>query len=303
MTARRPASPVLSADHQRAGARPTLGWAPDLKIEVAAVVVSCVLGVLLLAGLALVSTGVGGQAVTGAPIGTAVVTAGAVGRSGALTLADMDALSSSVRPTGGVTRLVTGTSSLVLTDTNPRLSVVGVDSSFTQVSGLAVARGTFFTTADSTAANRVAVLGQAAAARLFPNGQSPIQQTISIRRQPFIIVGVLAQSRAAGGVEADNTVFVPFQTGQIRLFGTLSAYQLLFGVRDASEATAVRNQVQQVLRQRHHLVLGQPDDFTVQTAPTSSPAAGGGILQTVARILGLVHQYTCTAKAMCSAPS
>ena len=68
-------------------------------------------------------------------------------------------------------------------------------------------------------ANNVAVIGQTVATNLFPDGQSPIGQLIRIRNVPFTVVGVLASKGSTGFGDQDDTIMIPFQTGQVRLFG------------------------------------------------------------------------------------
>jgi putative ABC transport system permease protein len=226
--------------------------------------------------------------------------AGAAGRPGALTIADVDAIARAVPGVSVMSRVVLGASPLVVAEADPQALVQGVDPAYAQLWSSSVARGDFFSVQDATAANRVAVLGQTVADRAFPNGQSPIGQTIRIRNLPFTVVGVLASHVSLGAANTDNSVLVPFQTAQVRLFGTTSMYELVLQVPDTTQADLVTAQVQQVLRQRHKVGPGQADDFAVRTdssASTTQPNTSA--LQILGRVVRDVQQYTCEAKALC----
>src|SRR6202035_5312722 len=98
----------------------------------------------------------------------------------------------------------------------------------------------------------------------------------------------------------DNSVLVPFQTAQVRLFGTTSMYELVLQVPDAAQADLVTAQVQQVLRQRHKVGPGQPDDFAVHTDSTASATtSSSNPLQFLATAVRDVQHYTCIAKGLC----
>jgi len=221
-------------------------------------------------------------------------------RPGALTIADVDTIARAIPGVSITSRVVSGASPTVVVDRDPLALVQGVDPAYAQLWSGSVARGDFFSAQDASAANRVAVLGQTVATTLFPNGQSPIGQTIRVRNLPFTVVGVLANHTPLGPQTPDDTVLVPFQTAQVRLFGTGSMYELVLQVPDASHADIVTAQVQQLLRQRHRVGPGQTDDFTVRTGSISSAAQPSDVgAQTLRRTIGEVQHYGCVAKGIC----
>jgi putative ABC transport system permease protein len=104
------------------------------------------------------------------------------------------------------------------------------------------------------------------AATPFPNGQSPVGQLIRIRNVPFTVVGVLASKGASAGPggDQDDTIMIPFQTGQVRLFGATSINQIVVQVADASNISNVSAQLTTLLRQQHKLQSGAADDFSIR---------------------------------------
>ena len=149
--------------------------------------------------------------------GCGVVSTGTPGAASgrALTTADADAI---VRTVPGVTlisRVVFGTAAVGVGNQGPPTDIQAVDATYALNPAVQVAHGAFFTAEDAIAANRVAVLGAQEASSLFAGAQSPIGQTIRIGALPFTVVGVLDGQSAP----SDGSVLIPFQTGQVRLFG------------------------------------------------------------------------------------
>src|SRR4029077_13427285 len=102
------------------------------------------------------------------------------------------------------------------------------------------------------------------ASSLFPNGQSPIGQLIRIRNVPFTVVGVLQSKGASGFGDQDDTVMIPFRTGQVRLFGTQNINQIIVQVTDSTQIDTANSRIEALLRQRHQLQSYQADDFSIR---------------------------------------
>ena len=88
-------------------------------------------------------------------------------------------------------------------------------------------QGGFFPRTTTRLRKNVAVIGQTVATNLFPNGASPVGQQIRIRNVPFTVVGVLAPKGSGMGGDQDDTILIPFQAGQMRLFGATSVNSIL----------------------------------------------------------------------------
>jgi putative ABC transport system permease protein len=212
----------------------------------------------------------------------------------ALTTADADAIIRTVPGVTLISRVVFGSAVVSAGSLASPIGIQAVDASYVLNPAVQLVRGAFFTADDSIAANRVVVLGARPASSLFAGAQSPIGQTIRIGDLPFTVVGVLASGTTEA---AESSVLIPFQTGQVRLFGATAALgEVLFQVRDASQTDLIVQQVQQLLRMRHQTRAGQADGFTI-SAPSTS--ASGPASQFVARLQYLSSQFACQAKTLC----
>jgi putative ABC transport system permease protein len=126
--------------------------------------------------------------------------------------------------------------------------------------------GSFYTEQDVTRAEKIAVLGGVARDELFGSGTDPTGATIRIRNQPFRVAGVLARKgQAAMGPDQDDTVIVPYTTVQKKLLGITHLQSITLSIADGVPFQTVSAQVTSLLRARHGLAAGEPDDFSVRS--------------------------------------
>jgi putative ABC transport system permease protein len=131
-----------------------------------------------------------------------------------------------------------------------------------------VADGDFISDANVTARSQVAVIGANVAAELFTNGQEPVGQSIRINNLPFRVIGVLKSSGGGGFGSQDDQILVPLTTAMARLERNRSAIgdvvsQISVEAVSANQMTAATQQIEAVLRQRHHILY--TDDFTIRS--------------------------------------
>ena len=128
-----------------------------------------------------------------------------------------------------------------------------------------LAFGTFFTADDVREAEKVAVLGEAVRDEIFGEGTNPVGRTIRVGIVVLRVIGVLAsEGQSAGGQDQDDTVFVPYTTLQKRLRGVAYLDRITISARSADAVVAVEAAVTRLLRVRHEIQPGAPDDFRVR---------------------------------------
>ncbi len=186
------------------------------------------------------------------------------GSATSLKAADAEAISEKVTGLNGASPVASGSAQLIAGSQNWSTRVQGVLPEYLTINDWKIAQGSVFTTQDNTNSANVIVLGSTVASNLFPNGQSPVGQLIRVRNVPFTVIGVLESKGSSGFGDQDDTVMVPFQTGQVRLFGSTSINQIVVQVADASQISSVETQITQLLRQRHQLSTGAADDFSIR---------------------------------------
>jgi putative ABC transport system permease protein len=157
-------------------------------------------------------------------------------------------------------------------------TVTGTNADYAQVRNLTLVLGGFLTQADLEGQARVTVLGSGLYGDLFAEDDYPIGQTVSIDGVPFEVVGVLKEQGGFG--QEDSTAFVPLTTAQARFFTrrTLSGQRPLAviyaSVVDQTQVDAATEQITSLLRERHGLEAGDPDDFSITTQQMILDIAG-----------------------------
>jgi putative ABC transport system permease protein len=130
----------------------------------------------------------------------------------------------------------------------------------------AVVRGEFFDASAVAGSSRVAVIGPTVVRELFGN-DDPLGADIQIGSVPFRVIGVLESwGTDAHGMDRDNQVIVPITTLMRRLTNvdTISSAKIV--VSDPGRVHDTQKSIQRILRERHSLAPGQPDDFSIITA-------------------------------------
>jgi putative ABC transport system permease protein len=144
--------------------------------------------------------------------------------------------------------------------------IQGTDVDLPLIRSWPTTMGAFFTPQDVTTASKVAVLGSVVRDQLFGADQNPVGQIIRINNQPFSIVGVMSSKGQSGmGQDQDDVVFVPYTTVMKKMRGITYIQQVTVSAASATDTTATADRIATLLRTRHKIQPGDPDDFMVRT--------------------------------------
>lgn len=160
--------------------------------------------------------------------------------------------------------------------------VLGESERAEQVWQRTVTRGEFFDAAAVKRLDRVALIGVTTARELFAN-EDPLGGEIRIGNAPFRVIGVLEPfGTDLHGMDRDDEIVIPISTMMRRVANvdTIAMAKLL--VRDPSQVETAEAEVKRVLRARHAIPEGRPNDFHLITAVTVRRMVGK-----VQRILNL----------------
>lgn len=210
-----------------------------------------------------------------------------------LTAADADAVTEECPAVLAATPLVWTSGQIIYGNENwnPRdMSGVGVD--YLTVRNWSLSSGGFFTDREIAAASKVCVIGHTVVARLFQT-TNPLGEVIRIKNTPFRIIGVLERKGAnIVGEDQDNIVLIPYTTVQTRLQSTpfKNVGGIMVSARSPAQMADAKEQIQQLLSERHKLAPGEPADFRVQTTAEIASVMGivtGTITLLLAAIAGI----------------
>ncbi|MGH8544480.1 MAG: MacB family efflux pump subunit [Gammaproteobacteria bacterium] len=148
-------------------------------------------------------------------------------------------------------------------------TVQGTGEDFPAARDWKVAEGQFFNAADTKTYAPIIVLGRTVARTLFPDGDSPIGKYVLLKNVPFLVVGVMTEKGASpNGSDQDDVIFVPINTGLVRLFGKNYLSSITIKVADSSDIDASQERVEALLRARH-----RAEDFRVRNMASILQAA------------------------------
>jgi ABC-type antimicrobial peptide transport system permease subunit len=172
--------------------------------------------------------------------------------------------------------------------------VEGTDAAFVAIHSWNFVKGKYFSNRDVTSGNPVAVLGQAAADRLFGDGVNPVGKEITVHGQSFRVIGVTASTDET----EIESVYVPSTVLQ-KVLGIPYLHTITIFAAHAGDSTRIASETRDLLRRRHRLDtaaalervkrtglpgnqmpgasgsgIATPDDFTVSTQAAEALTKG-----------------------------
>ena len=162
---------------------------------------------------------------------------------------------------------------------NPFL-VLGVTEAYQDVANHGVDRGRFLSRVDLDNHRKVVVIGPEIVEDL-DLGPEPLGKEIYVDVYPATVIGVMEKKGQNLGMNMDDIVYIPFSSAA-SLFGRNAAdrVELRLQAQSPEVVEQVKDNMTRLLRQRHKIPAGEPDDFQIQTQDE--------ILDTVGKILGSV---------------
>ena len=191
-----------------------------------------------------------------------------IGGAPTLTVADADAIRAQVPGVLHLSASVNTREQVVSANRNWPTLIEGSDVELPPIRSWDVQHGAFFDAAQVRAAARVAVLGSVVRDNLFGPQTDPVGERIRIRNQSFRIIGVMAAKGAgAFGQDQDDLIFVPYTTVQKKLRGRdgVNISGIFVSAHSPDSVDRVAGEIAAVLRARHELTPGEPDDFMVRS--------------------------------------
>ncbi|MGH9414729.1 MAG: ABC transporter permease [Terriglobales bacterium] len=186
------------------------------------------------------------------------------GQTKTLTYADEQAILADVPTVRAAAAGATASEQVVYDANNWGTTINGTEPSYFDIRAWEFDQGTSFTLQDVSDANNVAVLGATVVNNLFPDGANPVGKTIRIKNLPFKIVGTLiAKGQSGMGRDQDDNVYVPYTTLLKKITGNFWLSNIAVSAVSNQATATAQQQITGLLRSRHRIRAGQPDDFAV----------------------------------------
>ncbi len=147
-------------------------------------------------------------------------------------------------------------------------AIVGATEGYAQVWNWPLAEGRDFTAEDIAQGAKICLIGDTPAQELFGN-DSPLGQTIFVDKLPVQIVGRLIYrgTPTGGGTPVDERIILPLSTLTQRFNLDRKYFRALRVKVSSTENMAFQvENLRSLLRHRHGLEEGEPDNFSLLTA-------------------------------------
>jgi putative ABC transport system permease protein len=191
------------------------------------------------------------------------------GGAATLTVRDAEAILREASAVTQVTYVRMRPVQVVYAGSNWATQAQGTTRSYMDISELELAQGSFFSEQDEGSAARVVVIGQTIVSELFERGEDPVGAVLRIRDVPFRVVGVLrSKGQSSLGRDRDDILLMPFATAERRVIGSQIVGlvdQILVSSVSEEQTELARQQIEDILRDRHRLGMDEQLDFTVRS--------------------------------------
>jgi len=148
-------------------------------------------------------------------------------------------------------------------DKSTTTMVLGAMPSFATVWDWGAAKGDFISDEDVASVARVCVIGPTVQKDLF-GGANPIGEMIRVGNVQFEIKGILvAKGTSPGGGDMDNRIMIPLTTMMRRVANVDYITNIKVRLKTAKDMDKAAGGIQALLRERHKIAPGIPDDFTI----------------------------------------
>ena len=181
-----------------------------------------------------------------------------------LKLTDYLALKKEAKLLKYVTPVVSGNGQAIVGANNWPTSIYGVNTESLPIREWQVEEGAMFGQDELDNLSKVAVIGRTIQKNLFPDGDSPIGQTIRFKNIPFKIIGILAAKGESNfGQDQDDIIIAPYTTVQKRVLAQTYLQSIVASAISENEAENAVNEVKKILERTHNIAANQENNFNV----------------------------------------
>lgn len=144
------------------------------------------------------------------------------------------------------------------------MQIRGVSEEYPYLATFDIGQGRQLTPIEIASSRPVAVIGSEVADELFPT-RNPLGETIRVRGRHFTVVGVGKPQGTTFGQTQDDFVVIPLNLWQ-KVFDRRADVDISIKAADPTNVQASIDETRMLMRIRHKLRPGQPDDFGFMTS-------------------------------------
>jgi len=187
-------------------------------------------------------------------------------------------------------------------ETNPNVSVFGIDENYLEAKGFEIEEGRGFSRREVLNGGYFTIIGSDIVKTLF-NGdaEKALDKVISLGNIKLKVVGVLKERGSSMGQSEDRRILIPLYTGK-RYYGTENtSYNILVAVQDAARIDEGVAEATGLLRNIRRLKAAEENDFEISKSDSlidiirentvyfRLAAVGIGLITLVGAAIGLMN--------------
>jgi putative ABC transport system permease protein len=178
---------------------------------------------------------------------------------------DMNAILQSIPLIKSASPQVDSRAQVVYGNQNWSTTYRGVSPEYLAIRRWEVEAGNAFSHEDVDNYAAVCLLGQTVARFLFVS-EDPIGKTIKVKTLPCKVVGVLrAKGMSVTGQDQDDFILMPYTTVMHKVRGVDFLDDIMLSAVSPEAVRPARDMIARLLRERHRIREGAPDDFNIRT--------------------------------------
>jgi putative ABC transport system permease protein len=180
-----------------------------------------------------------------------------------LTIQDAEAVRKATTSVHEWTPIYIASAQMKFGDAHHSSQMYAVNGAYQEVVNHWVQHGRFFTPLDEEGKKRVAIVGQEVISSL-KLGREPLGKIIQVNNNAFTVIGVFEKKGGTFGNNQDDIVVMPFSTAAV-IYGSDNMRKLVlaFQMRSNGDLDLTKEQITEILRARHHIKKGDPNDFRI----------------------------------------
>lgn len=152
-------------------------------------------------------------------------------------------------------------------ETNPNVSLYGVDEDYFDVKGLNIQYGRNFSQGEIEDGQAKAVIGQDIVKNLFDNKpENALDKIITVSGDRYRVVGVLESKGATMGNQSDRAIYAPLLRIKSRFATENTNYALIVSIYKATDMDGAQSEATGLFRQIRGMGPGDEEDFEFFTS-------------------------------------
>jgi putative ABC transport system permease protein len=192
---------------------------------------------------------------------------GGFGSGSTLTWDDLRAIQTEAPAVEAAAPVLRTNAPVLSEEQNWTTSVYGTTPTYLVVRNWKVVKGTPLSDSDEESGTKVVLLGQTVSDQLFGPDADPVGRAVRIKNIPFVVQGVLdKKGQSQTGQDFDDMVLIPESTYRAKISSGLANYinGTIYVAADPNAVSRAQDEIEGLLRDRHHLAQSADDDFSIR---------------------------------------